>query len=94
MEALSKEVVIAKLREVMDPHTGSNVYDMGLVEDLQIEPGRISLRFVLTSNFCPIGMQLGIALKRKLRELPVENIDVKIDNYLRSGELEQLLATM
>ena len=94
METVTREIVIEKLKEVLDPHTGSNVYEMGLIQDLVVEPQRIALRFVLTSNFCPIGMQLGIALKRKLRDLPVEKIDVKIDNYLRSGELEQLLATM
>ena len=92
MHEVTIEQVIAKLREVLDPHTGSNVYDMGLIEDLKLEPGRLSLRFVLTSNFCPIGMQLGLALKRRLRELPVDNIDVTIDNYLRAGELEKMLA--
>lgn len=92
--AVAESTVIAKLREVIDPHTGGNVYDMGLVENLDVGDNAISLRFVLTSNFCPIGMQLGMALKRKLRELPVENIDVKIGNYLRAAELEQALAAM
>lgn len=94
MAALTKDLVITKLREVIDPHTGGNVFDMGLVEDLMVTDEAIALRFVLTSNFCPIGMQLGMALKRKLRELPVQRIDVKIGNYLRAAELEQLLATM
>ena len=92
MAAITEQEVIEKLRQVMDPHTGSNVYDMGLIKDLVIEQDHLSLRFELTSNFCPIGMQLGLALKRKLRELPIANIDVKIDNYLRSEELEKMLA--
>ncbi len=94
MPEVTLEQVVRKLREVMDPHTGNNVYDMGLIRDLKLEPGGLSLRFVLTSNFCPIGMQLGLALKRKLRELPIENVDVKIDNYLRAGELEKLLTNI
>ncbi len=94
MAAVTKDMVVEKLREVIDPHTGGNVYEMGLVEDLEVAEDGISLRFVLTSNFCPIGMQLGMALKRKLRELPIERIDVKIGNYLRAAELEQTLATM
>ncbi len=92
MATVTQEQVIEKLRQVMDPHTGSNVYDMGLVSDILIEPDRLTLKFSLTSNFCPIGMQLGLALKRKLRELPIEKIDVKIDNYLRAAELENMLA--
>ena len=86
------EKVVEKLRQVMDPHTGGNIYDMGLIEDLKLEGDRLSLRFVLTSSFCPIGMQLGLGLKRKLRELPITDIDVKIDNYMRSDELEKILA--
>ncbi|MCL5960691.1 MAG: iron-sulfur cluster assembly protein [Chloroflexi bacterium] len=92
MAAISEQQVIDKLRQVMDPHTGSNVYDMGLIKDLVVEPDHLSLTFELTSNFCPIGMQLGLALKRKLRELPMKNIDVKIANYLRAAELESMLA--
>ena len=94
MAAITEDQVVHKLREVIDPHTGGNVYDMNLVEDLTVDDDRISLRFVLTSNFCPIGMQLGMALKRKLRELPARQIDVKIGNYIRAAELEQTLATM
>jgi metal-sulfur cluster biosynthetic enzyme len=94
MAAVSEQQVVEKLRQVMDPHTGSNVYDMGLIKDIVVEEEHLSLRFVLTSNFCPIGMQLGLALKRKLRELPIKYIDVKIDNYLRAEELETMLAGM
>lgn len=94
MAAITEKQVVEKLRQVMDPHTGNNVYDMGLIKDLIVEDDRISLRFVLTSNFCPIGMQLGLALKRKLRELPAKEIDVKIDNYLRAAELEKMLASI
>ena len=94
MAVLTTDLVIQKLREVIDPHTGGNVFDMGLVEDLTVSDEAIALRFVLTSNFCPIGMQLGMALKRKLRELPVSRVDVTIGNYLRAAELEQLLATI
>ncbi|MCL5265258.1 MAG: iron-sulfur cluster assembly protein [Chloroflexi bacterium] len=91
MATVTEQQVIEKLREVMDPHTGSNVWDMGMVKDLVLEENRLSLRFTLTSNFCPIGMQLGLALKRKLRELPIEKIDIKIENYLRAEELEKVL---
>ena len=94
MAVVTKDLVIQKLRQVIDPHTGGNVFDMGLVEDLTVSDEAIALRFVLTSNFCPIGMQLGMALKRKLRELPAQRIDVTIGNYLRAAELEQLLATI
>lgn len=91
---VTEQQVIEKIRQVMDPHTGGNLYDMGLVQDIVLDADRLALRFVLTSNFCPIGMQLGLALKRKLRELPIERIDVKIENYLRADELERLLASI
>ncbi len=87
----TREDVIGKLKELVDPHTGINVWDMGMVKDLVVEDDRVSLTFEMTSNFCPVGMQLGVALKRKLSELPLSNVDIKVANYLRSAELEAVL---
>jgi metal-sulfur cluster biosynthetic enzyme len=90
---ISQQQVVEKLKELVDPHTGINVYDMGMIKDLVVEGDRISLTFAMTSNFCPVGMQLGIALKRKLSELGASQVDIKIENYLRAAELEQMLRT-
>ena len=87
----TQEEVIAKLKELVDPHTGINVWDMGMIKDLSVEGDRASLTFEMTSNFCPVGMQLGVALKRKLAELPLASTDIKVANYLRASELEALL---
>lgn len=87
----TRDEVIGKLKELVDPHTGINVWDMGMVKDLMVEDGRVSLTFEMTSNFCPVGMQLGVALKRKLAELALGEVDIKVANYLRSSELEALL---
>lgn len=87
----TREEVIAKLKEIVDPHTGINVYDMGMVKDLDVAGDRVSLTFEMTSNFCPVGMQLGVALKRKLSELSLGRLDIKVANYLRAVELEALL---
>lgn len=89
----TREEVITKLKELVDPHTGINVWEMGMVKDLEVEDNRVSLTFEMTSNFCPIGMQLGVALKRKLAELPLDQVDIKIGNYLRASELESVLKT-
>lgn len=89
----TREEVITKLKELVDPHTGINVWEMGMVKDLEVEDNRVSLTFEMTSNFCPIGMQLGVALKRKLAELPLDQVDIKIGNYLRASELESMLKT-
>lgn len=89
----TREEVITKLKELVDPHTGINVWEMGMVKDLEVEGNRVSLTFEMTSNFCPIGMQLGVALKRKLAELPLDQVDIKIGNYLRASELESVLKT-
>lgn len=89
----TREEVIAKLKELVDPHTGINIWDMGMVKDLIVEENHVSLTFEMTSNFCPVGMQLGVALKRKLAELPLGEVDIKIDNYMRAAELEAILKT-
>ena len=53
-EAL-KARVIAALRTVRDPEIPLNIYDLGLIYGLDVDPpGRIRIRMTLTSPACPI----------------------------------------
>ncbi|MGH7226007.1 MAG: SUF system Fe-S cluster assembly protein, partial [Gemmataceae bacterium] len=51
--------VIAALRSVFDPEIPVNIYDLGLIYDLQIGPtGAVSIRMTLTSPACPVAGSL------------------------------------
>lgn len=62
----TEQRVIETLRQVVDPHTGVSVYDMGLITELKVEKDSVSLTFIPTSPVCPMGLQLAKDIKDKV----------------------------
>ena len=51
---IDKEQIIANLREVFDPEISINIYDLGLIYDINIESlPKVTITHTLTSAFCP-----------------------------------------
>jgi|Deesub1362A_J573_1020465.scaffolds.fasta_scaffold00089_81 metal-sulfur cluster biosynthetic enzyme len=88
---VTQEEVIEKLKNVMDPHTAQSVYDMGLIEDLTVDGDLVKLTFKPSSPFCPIGMQLAVAIKKAVREAGAKEIEIKVVDYIRDKEVEEML---
>jgi metal-sulfur cluster biosynthetic enzyme len=82
--------VVEKLKGVVDPHTGTSVYDMGLIEDLKVEGSRVSLKFRPSSPFCPLGVQLAKSIKAALQEV-AEQVDITVVGYINEEELNRQL---
>jgi metal-sulfur cluster biosynthetic enzyme len=87
---VDKEEVVERLKKVMDPHTKQNVWDMGLIEELEVEGDTVKLIFRPSSPFCPIGQQLAFAIKRSVEDLGVK-AEVKVSGYIKEKELNELL---
>ena len=64
-----EEKAIETLRAVLDPHTGLSVWDMGLIHDMKFEGDVVSLTFIPTSPFCPMGIQLAVAIRKALNKM-------------------------
>ncbi len=89
---VSEDEVIQSLKKVMDPHTNMNVYDMGLIKDLSVKDGNVSLTFIPSSPYCPLGTQLAFAIKEKIKEIKgIENVDIKVEGYVQEKQLNELL---
>jgi FeS assembly SUF system protein len=48
-----KDKIIANLKGVYDPEIPVNIYDLGLIYDLQIDDKDVKIVLTLTSAFCP-----------------------------------------
>lgn len=48
-----KEKIIENLREVYDPEISINVYDLGLIYEINIQDTHCDIVMTLTSPFCP-----------------------------------------
>jgi FeS assembly SUF system protein len=74
-----KEEVITMLRDVYDPEIPVNIYELGLVYDVQVdESDGIRVVMTLTSPMCPVAETLPVEIEAKARE--IEGVrDVRID---------------
>ncbi len=74
-----KDNVILALKRVYDPEIPVNIYDMGLIYELEApEDGRVSVLMTLTTPNCPVAGSLPSYVERAVRS--VEGVaDVKVD---------------
>jgi metal-sulfur cluster biosynthetic enzyme len=70
---VTNEQVLAALREVIDPEMGIDLVSLGLLYDVQIVRGRVSVKMTLTMRGCPMHESITDAVRWILRKL--EGVD-------------------
>ena len=66
-----EESVIEVLRTVFDPEIPVNIYELGLVYNIDIRPkGEVVVRMTLTSPGCPVAGSLPPEVEHKVLSLP------------------------
>ncbi|MEW5747812.1 MAG: iron-sulfur cluster assembly protein [Candidatus Thermoplasmatota archaeon] len=87
-----KDFVVEALRSVLDPHTGVSVYDMGLISELVVGDDSVSLTFMPTSPFCPVGVELAVAIRDQVLTVDgIRKCDVKVVGHVRADEINRAL---
>jgi FeS assembly SUF system protein len=76
---LEAEIVDA-LKSVFDPEIPVNIYELGLIYDLEIQPeGQVQIKMTLTSPGCPVAGSLPGEVKAKVENVPgVAAADVEL----------------
>lgn len=65
-----EERVIAALRTIYDPEIPVDIYELGLIYGLEVEPGgSVAVSMTLTSPACPVAGSLPGEVERRLREV-------------------------
>jgi len=69
-----KEKIIQNLKEVYDPEISINIYDLGLIYDIDLtDPAKCVITHTLTSAFCPAADEIVYNIKQA--GLMVEGIE-------------------
>ena len=61
---IDKDHIIANLRDVFDPEISVNVYDLGLIYDIEICGDSVNITHTLTSAFCPFADEIVSNIKQ------------------------------
>jgi len=87
-----KDIIVEALRSVLDPHTGVSVYDMGLISELEVGSDSVSLTFMPTSPFCPVGVELAQAIKNQVLMVEgISKVTVRVVGHVRAEEINKAL---
>ena len=65
-----EEAIIEKIKTVYDPEIPVNIYDIGLIYEVNIkEEGKVHVLMTLTSPNCPVAESLPLEVKEKVEEV-------------------------
>jgi FeS assembly SUF system protein len=74
-----REQIVDVLQGVYDPEIPVNIYDLGLVYDVDVTPeGDVHIRMTLTSPACPVAGTLPPEVEQKVKTVPGVR-SVKVD---------------
>ena len=80
-EAPLEERVRAQLKTIYDPELPLNIYDLGLIYDVQVDEagGDVYVKMTLTTPACPVAQSMPGMVEAKVKELPgVESARVEL----------------
>ena len=77
--ALQDKIVADVLRNIYDPEIPVNIYDLGLIYELKVEPsGEVRVKMTLTAPGCPVAGMLMMEVQDKIKQLAGVK-DVKVE---------------
>lgn len=67
---IKKEDIIDQLKEVFDPEIPVNIYDLGLIYEIEInDEKKVEVKMSLTSPNCPVAESLPQEVSQKIKKL-------------------------
>jgi len=74
-----EEQVIDSLRTIYDPEIPVNIYELGLIYDIEANPENVVIRMTLTSPGCPVAGSLPIEVHSRVSEIQgVRSVKVEL----------------
>lgn len=76
---VTKEEVVKALKTCYDPEIPINVYDLGLIYDIAIKGGKVSIKMTLTAPGCPMARMISYDVEEKLKKVKgIKEVKVEV----------------
>ena len=74
-----KEKVIEEIRKIYDPELPVNIYELGLIYDVQVDKNNAKIKMTLTTPNCPVAESLPKEVKDGAMQVEgIENVDLEL----------------
>jgi FeS assembly SUF system protein len=73
------EAVVAALKEIFDPEIPVNIYDLGLIYNVEVSEGHVVVSMTLTTPNCPVAETMPTEVELRVGSVPgVGVVDVNL----------------
>ena len=79
---------------VPDPEVRRSIADLGLLDEVEVDGERVTVRFHLTSPLCPANFaaRIGKEIRRRVAAVPgVQSVEVILQDHFVQDELHRLI---
>lgn len=76
--ALIEKNVINRLRMVIDPELGINIFDLGLIYDFEVKDNLVYIEMTLTTVGCPLGNVIEESIINNLKQDDFSEVKIKL----------------
>ncbi len=83
--ALDAQTALEALKKVMDPELRRDIVSLGMVKDLRVEDGAVSLKVELTTPACPLRETIGKDVDGALRGAGASKVSITWGAQVRSA---------
>ena len=74
-----KEKIIEEIKTIYDPEIPVNIYDLGLIYDVQVDNKKAKIKMTLTSPNCPVAESLPKDVKDIAMQVEeIDNVDLEL----------------
>ena len=74
-----KDKIIAEIKTIYDPEIPVNIYDLGLIYDINVDKKKVKIKMTLTSPNCPVAESLPKEVKDIAMQVEeIEDVDLEL----------------
>ena len=74
-----KEKIIDEIRKIYDPELPVNIYELGLIYDIQVKGKKAEIKMTLTTPNCPVAESLPKEVKDAVMQVEgIEDVDLQL----------------